>query len=103
MPHITFIAKDSAPFVFATNAANLMEAAREHSIPGIQGDCGGAGSCGTCHVHLTEEWIKKVGAAGPLEKEILELQENFTPCSRLACQIEITSALEGLVVRAVRD
>lgn len=81
-----------------TNASNLMEAALENGIEGIHGDCSGVGSCGTCHVHIDPEWIHQTGSAQPSEMEVLELQENVCPRSRLACQINLESKLHQLIV-----
>ena len=61
----------------------LMEATRFYSknsyIRGIEGDCGGTCSCGTCHVHVPKEWQEIVGSANDdnAELSLLEYEENF--------------------------
>lgn len=76
----------------------LMEAAVRGGIDEIEAECGGAISCGTCHVYIPEAWREATGEAGELEVEILEMVEDRRPCSRLSCQITLTEALDGLVV-----
>lgn len=86
--------------VNAENGISAMEAAVKNSVPGIDGDCGGAAACATCHVYVDPEWIGKTGpAAEGLEKSMLEFAEDVHENSRLACQITISESLDGLVLR----
>jgi len=78
---------------------SVMEGAQRHRIPGIDGDCGGAGACGTCHVYVDPAWIGRLKPPGVLEKDMLEMTVEPNEQSRLACQIELTPELDGLVVR----
>ena|SRR5579884_767890 len=78
---------------------SLMEGAILHSIPGIDGDCGGAGACGTCHVYVAPEWLEKLPPAGELERAMLDFVVDPHASSRLACQITVTPDLDGIVVR----
>jgi 2Fe-2S ferredoxin len=75
-----------------------MEVATEYDIEGIYGDCGGVCSCSTCHVKIKQEWLEKVGAAGEVERDMLDLEETTDERSRLCCQIDVVEALNGLVV-----
>lgn len=77
---------------------SLMEAAVQNDVPGIIGECGGACACGTCHVHISPEWSAVVGPAQGAEMEMLELASDYRQSSRLACQIRLKEALDGLVV-----
>ena len=36
---------------------SVMEGAVRHRIPGIDGDCGGACACATCHVYVDPDWL----------------------------------------------
>ena len=98
MPQITFITAEGASVVTDAASGSLMEAATAAGVPGIGGDCGGVCSCATCHVHVSPEWREKVGPPDEIEAGVLAVQEHFTPQSRLACQIDVTPALDGLVV-----
>lgn len=79
---------------------NLMRAACDHGIEGIVGDCGGAMSCATCHVFVEDGYADRVGAMEPNEDQILDFTAaGRQPNSRLACQIVMSEALAGIVVR----
>lgn len=100
LPKITYISHDGERrTVEAENGRNLMETAISNGVPGIDGDCGGACSCATCHVHVAPEWLATVGGAGLVEAEMLEMVHDAKPNSRLACQIVVTNVLDGLVVQ----
>jgi len=78
---------------------SVMEGAVKNSIPGIDADCGGASACATCHVYVDGEWTTKTGPKTAMAVSMLELAEGVAENSRLACQIKVTDALDGLVVR----
>lgn len=78
---------------------SLMEAAVANMIPGIDGDCGGAAACATCHVHVAEEWVDKLPAMEALEQSMLDMAADSDHCSRLACQIKMSTKLDGIIVR----
>lgn len=77
------------------------DAAVNNSVPGIDGDCGGVCACATCHVHVDPAWIGLTGKAEPggMEAELVQFAEGSNDASRLACQIVLTPALNGLVLR----
>lgn len=78
---------------------SVMQAALDHLVPGILGDCGGACSCATCHVYVDPPWV---GALPPLSEEENQLLEGVLdrrPGSRLGCQVRCEAALDGIVVR----
>jgi 2Fe-2S ferredoxin len=77
---------------------SLMEGALKHHIPGIDGDCGGACACATCHVYVATEWYDRLPPMNELERGMLKFASEPRTNSRLACQIEATSALNGLTV-----
>ena len=76
-----------------------MEEALHADVPGIDGECGGAGICGTCHVWVDESWADKLPAPEMMERDMLDSFDNACSTSRLSCQIHVTAALEGLVLR----
>jgi len=96
MPKITFISFDgNRSEVDAKVGYSLMEAAVINDVEGIDADCGGACACATCHVYLD---LERVGSAGELELEMLEVAEEVKPNSRLSCQVKITEEMDGLEV-----
>jgi 2Fe-2S ferredoxin len=66
---------------------------------GVEALCGGMCSCSTCHVFVDPAWAGKLAAPKDDEMELLEGSECYRPGeSRLACQVRVSAALEGLVV-----
>lgn len=82
---------------------SLMEAALKHHIVGIDGDCGGACACATCHVYIEPEWLDRLPAMSELERGMLKFASEPRPNSRLACQIRATPDLNGLTVTMPRS
>ncbi len=99
MPQVTFIEfNGTAHTVAAENGLSLMRAAIDNNVPGIDADCGGNCACATCHVYITPEWQGKTGSQEDMEIAMLDFAAETKPNSRLACQIAMTDALNGLVV-----
>ncbi len=101
MARIIYITPDGEQVVVEASGGSLMTAAVENQVAGIEGECGGVCSCGTCHVHIDAAWVDKVGPAGDAEAAMLELDDNVTGASRLGCQVPIRPELDGLKVRVV--
>jgi ferredoxin, 2Fe-2S len=80
-------------------SGTLMQAAREHNVPGIEAECGGCMACGTCHVVVSAEWYNRLPAPSGPERDILEYVAVPEPNMRLTCQIAVTEDLDGLVMR----
>ncbi len=100
MPKITFIASDGTErSVEAKIGQTVMEAAIQNSVPGIDAECGGACSCATCHVYIDDAWTAATGKAQPLEEDMLDYASDVRKTSRLSCQIKVSEALDGLIVR----
>jgi 2Fe-2S ferredoxin len=85
------------------NGLSVMEGAIKNNVPGIDADCGGACACATCHVYVDEAWREKTGTASAMEESMLDFAEKLEPNSRLSCQIRVTDALDGLIVRMPED
>lgn len=104
MPKVIYIdAQDNQFEADVKVGQNLMDGAVDHMIDGILGECGGVMSCATCHCYVDPAWADKIPEPSELEEDMLgmvvEPQEN----SRLSCQIEMTEALDGIVVRLPRS
>jgi 2Fe-2S ferredoxin len=95
--YIEFTGKDHV--VEVKPGLTVMEGAVKNNVPGIDADCGGACACATCHVYVDPAWTDKTGAASAMEESMLDFAENVEPNSRLSCQIKVTEALDGLIVR----
>lgn len=99
MLKVTFIDYQGTERTIEANVNDtVMETATRNGVPGIDADCGGACACATCHVYINSSWTDVVGGAEELEKEMLEVAEGVEDNSRLACQVKLTHAMDGLVV-----
>jgi ferredoxin, 2Fe-2S len=75
-----------------------MEIIRENGFDELLALCGGCCSCATCHVHVDDAFL---GALPPMtddENDLLDSSDHRSPASRLSCQIQMTEALDGLLV-----
>ncbi|MCJ2177686.1 2Fe-2S iron-sulfur cluster-binding protein [Novosphingobium album (ex Hu et al. 2023)] len=100
MVAIRFIAADgSEQTIDATCGISLMENAIANGIEGIVALCGGNAYCGTCRVHVEPDWRAVTGLVTEMEEPMIEASGDTHPGVRLSCQIEVSPALEGLVVR----
>ncbi|MEO6566511.1 MAG: 2Fe-2S iron-sulfur cluster-binding protein [Casimicrobiaceae bacterium] len=99
MPKVTFIAFNGTHHaVDVPVGTTLMRAAVDNNVPGIDGDCGGQCACATCHVFVDPAWTAATGERTQVEEDMLNFAAELRENSRLACQIELTDALDGLVV-----
>ena len=80
----------------------LMEVIRDGGVA-IKAECGGACACATCHVYVSDEWMEQTGERTEEEEDMIDLALDVKDGSRLACQIELTEALDGLKVSLARD
>lgn len=99
MVHIVFIDHDGRRReVDVHDGLSVMEGAVANRIPGIDGDCGGACACGTCHVYVDPDWIDRLAPPKELENKMLKMTFEPRANSRLACQIMVEPCLDGLTV-----
>ncbi len=100
MAKITYIEHNGTEHVIEVKTGlTVMEGAIKNNVPGIDADCGGACACATCHVYVDAAWKDRTGTSSAMEESMLDFAENVEPTSRLSCQIKVTDALEGLIVR----
>jgi 2Fe-2S ferredoxin len=104
-----------ARFVFISEAGDrdeieapigtsAMRAAVTRGIDGIVGECGGSLACGTCHVYVEPSQFGKLPTASDDEDAMLDVvASERRPNSRLSCQIIMSEALDGLVLRLPPD
>jgi 2Fe-2S ferredoxin len=100
MAEITYVEFDGkAHLVEVKPGASVMQGAVRNGVPGIVAECGGDCSCATCHVFVDDAWLAKVGPPGDAEQSLLDFVDGAGASSRLSCQIKVSDALHGLVVR----
>jgi 2Fe-2S ferredoxin len=99
MAVVTFISHDGEKYEAPLEEGqSLMRVATNNAVPGIDGDCGGEAACGTCHVIVDPQWSDRVGLSGPVEEEMLAMNPERQPTSRLSCQMQVSEAWDGLIV-----
>lgn len=99
MPKMTFIERDGTKKeVDAPLGLSVLEIAHKHGVD-IEGACEGSLACSTCHVIIDPSWYGKLAEATEDEEDMLDLAFDLQETSRLGCQIIITDALDGLVVK----
>ncbi len=103
MIKVTFIERDGAAReVEAKAGQSILDIAQVHGID-MEGACEGAMACSTCHVIVEPDWYARLPEPCEDEEDMLDFASFLAATSRLACQIEVTPALDGLVVRLPRE
>ena len=104
MVHVTFVDwEGSRRTVEIAAGLSVMEGGLRHRIAGLDGDCGGACACATCHVHVAPEWVERLPPPSALELAMLKMAVAPDATSRLACQIKLRPELDGLTVRTPKS
>lgn len=101
MANATFIQSGGAAnTVEVADGVNLLEAAQGAGLDGMVGECGGSLSCATCHVYVDDAWLNRLDPISPDEDAMLDCTYcEREPNSRLGCQIRMSQAVDGIVVR----
>ena len=103
MPKMIFIERDgNRKLVDAPLGMSVMEIARKNGVD-IEGACEGSLACSTCHVIVDPDWVAKLTPASEDEEDMLDLAFGLAKTSRLGCQIVMSPALDGLVVRLPKE
>jgi ferredoxin len=99
MPMVHVTARDGGQrSVAAAAGQSLKDALKGAGIEEILGLCGGFASCGTCHVHVADDWLGRLPPMRVDEEEMLGFSDWRQANSRLACQIPFSEALDGIAV-----
>ena len=99
MIQVRVIGLDGAVREVAANPGDrLLEVAQADGQP-LEGTCEGQMACSTCHVIVAAEDFARLPPPSEDEEDMLDLAAGATRTSRLACQILLTQALDGLTVR----
>ncbi len=102
MPSMSFIQRDgSTRTVEAQNGLSVLEIAHRHDID-LEGACEGSLACATCHVVIDPAWAARLAPPTEDEEDMLDLAFGLEKTSRLGCQLVMSDALDGLIVRLPR-
>ena len=98
MVKVTFIERNGrSRDVDAEEGLSLMRVAQGAGLD-MEGTCEGVMACSTCYVIMAKDWYDRLTPATAHEEDMLDLTYGVTRTSRLACQISVTNAVEGLTV-----
>ncbi|MET4594247.1 MULTISPECIES: 2Fe-2S iron-sulfur cluster-binding protein [unclassified Sphingomonas] len=97
--NVRFVARDGTiRTVVAVPGDRLLDAAQADGQP-LEGTCEGQLACATCHVIVDPDDFARLPPASEDEEDMLDLAPGATRTSRLACQIRLDEALDGLTVQ----
>ena len=101
MPSVVYILKTGEERrLTVSNGSTVMRAAIQNDLPGIDAECGGCLSCATCHVYVDPSFADRLPPMSEDEDDLLSgVSAERQPTSRLSCQLTMTDALDGLIVR----
>eukprot|EP00047_Mylnosiga_fluctuans_P020096 m.88797 g.88797 ORF g.88797 m.88797 type:complete len:131 (-) comp8384_c0_seq1:150-542(-) len=89
--------KGNQQVVIGKEGDNLLDLAHENNIE-LEGACGGALACSTCHLIVDPEFHNKLPPPEEEELDMLDLAAGLTKTSRLGCQIILRPGLENIAV-----
>jgi 2Fe-2S ferredoxin len=101
MPIVTYVSSSgTSRKIDVPSGISVMQAALNHRVDGILGECGGNCMCATCHVYVDLSFLNLIPPAKDNEKFMLSIAaEGPETNSRLSCQIKVTEELDGILVR----
>jgi 2Fe-2S ferredoxin len=98
LPKITFIEPDGTARVLdLPTGDSLMRGALNNDVVGILAECGGAAACATCKIIVAPGWRDRLPKPDISEASMLDADDGEG--RRLSCQVEVTDALDGLIVQ----
>jgi ferredoxin, 2Fe-2S len=104
MTRVTISTRDGLAQTFdCIDGDSLMENIRRAGLLELAALCGGNCSCGTCHLHVDAEWFARLPKMSEDENFLLDISSHRGTTSRLACQVTVSSAMEGLTAKIAAE
>ena len=75
---------------------NIMELCKSYDLP-VKGECGGMAMCATCQCYLESQ--TELPEQSDAELDMLDQAFYVKQNSRLGCQIQISDAIDGIILR----
>ena len=99
MPTLIVTTRDGQERVVNGEAGlSVMEVIRDNGFDELLALCGGCCSCATCHVHVDPDFAAKLAPMSEDENDLLDSSSDRNETSRLSCQLQFTTELDGLRV-----
>ena len=99
MIRVRFVGRDGHVHeATARDGERLLRVAQAAGQP-LEGTCEGQLACATCHVIVDAADVPRLTPAREEEEDMLDLAFDLQETSRLGCQIVMSEALDGLVVK----
>lgn len=86
----------------AVEGWRVMELLRDQNV-GVEGICGGACDCASCHVYVDPVWADRLHPRRDDEEDKLDELPERQETSRLSCQIIWDESLDGLTLTIADD
>ena len=100
MVTVTFVQSDGTTLaVEMPVGGSVMEGAVASRVPGIEALCGGNMQCSTCHCYVDPDWYDRLPDPEDGERMLIEFAWRPGATSRLTCQLQVTEAIDGLVLQ----
>ena len=104
MPKLIVVTREGTEQTIEANSGlSVMEVIRDAGVDELLALCGGCCSCATCHVHVDAAFADKLPKMSEDENDLLDSSDHRDASSRLACQIPMTAALDGLKVTIAQE
>ena len=99
MIDVTFVQPDGRAETHSGQLGDtLMDVALDNGVAGIEAQCGGGCTCCTCHCWIDAAWFERLAPPRQGELELLEYAWGRAAYSRLTCQVDLDTALDGIRV-----
>ncbi len=98
MVKVTFLQHEQPPLLVEAALGDCLLGVGQAAGMPLEGTCEGQMACSTCHVIIAPQWFAKLAPASEDEEDMLDLAIGITRTSRLACQITLDHALDGIEV-----
>ena len=79
----------------ADAGSTIMEIIRDAGLE-IEAACGGCCACATCHVYVSETWLKRLKTMDEEENSMLDQAFFVNKSSRLSCQLQFDEKINGI-------
>lgn len=97
--NVTFLQPDGTTHltVAARVGESLLETAHRHGID-LEGACEGVCACSTCHLIFPQSLYDSLPEPSEDEEDMLDMAFGLTETSRLGCQVQVRTDMDGVVV-----